>query len=60
MIAVMGLALAAIVVLIWDKFTDKLYRPVRAGIISCIGLSDNKGKLSQNIKLENKLRSDRR
>jgi hypothetical protein len=38
MIAIMGLALAAIVVLLWDKFMDKLYRPLRAGIFSYIGL----------------------
>jgi hypothetical protein len=41
MIAVLGLALATIVVLLWDKFTDKLYRPLRAGIFSCMGSNGN-------------------
>jgi hypothetical protein len=36
MIVVMGLT--ATVVLLWNKFMDKLYRPLRAGIFSCIGL----------------------
>jgi hypothetical protein len=47
MIAVMGLA--AIVVLLWDKFKDKLYRPLRAGIFSCMGLNGNKGKSEKKI-----------
>jgi hypothetical protein len=38
MIAVI-MALAAIVVSFWDK----LYRPLRAGIFSCMGLNGNKG-----------------
>jgi hypothetical protein len=43
MIAVMGSVLAAIVVslCLWDKFTDKLYRPLRVGIFSCMGLNGN-------------------
>jgi hypothetical protein len=48
MIAVMGLA--TIVVSVWDKFNVKLYRPLRAGIFSCMGLNGNKGKLEQKIK----------
>jgi hypothetical protein len=40
MTALMGLA--AIVVSLWDKFNNKLYRPLRAGIFSCMGLSGNK------------------
>jgi hypothetical protein len=51
----MGLALAAIVVLLWDKFMDKLYRPLCAGIFSCMGLSGNKGKLWEKNKMENKV-----
>jgi hypothetical protein len=39
MIAVTSLALAAIVV----SFCNKLYRPLRARIFSCIGLNGNKG-----------------
>jgi hypothetical protein len=49
MIAVTGLALAAIVVLLLDKFYDKLYRPLRAGIFSCMGLNGKLKKLGQEI-----------
>lgn len=37
MIAVMGVA--AIIVSLWNKFNDKRYRPLRAGIFSLMGLS---------------------
>jgi hypothetical protein len=45
MIAVMGLA--AIAISLRDKFKDKLYRPLRAGIFSCIGFSGKQGKLGK-------------
>jgi hypothetical protein len=45
----MALSLAAIFVLFWDKFYDKLYGPLRAGIFSCIGLNGNQEKLGQKI-----------
>jgi hypothetical protein len=53
MIAVI-MVLATIVVSLWDKFMDKLYRPLRAGIFSCMGLSGSKGireKIKWKIKL---------
>jgi hypothetical protein len=43
------MGLAAIVVSFWDKFNNKLYRSLRAGIFSCMGLSGNKEKLWQKI-----------
>jgi hypothetical protein len=49
MIAVMGLA--AIAISVRDKFKDKLYRPLRAGIFSCMELSGNQGKLGINLKI---------
>jgi hypothetical protein len=37
MIAVI-MSFAAIVALLWDKFMDKFYRPLLAGIFSCVEL----------------------
>jgi hypothetical protein len=47
MIAVIGMALAVIIVYFWDKFMDKLYRPLRVGIVSCMEWNCIKGKLEK-------------